>query len=171
MRRSGIYVIFSIVTVVGFCAAALGEEVPNLGGIAQEYLEQQADANTPLVYSECKQADGRSILILPVSNGLARPPLPPFSNGLPREDMRDSGLLIQDLVGGRAINTGGVYFKRKHKEVGIELEGVDTGGAHTYQTSEALLHELLHSDFHLLFPVKMETLLTFKPEKTCKTRY
>ena len=155
--------------VLGSFDAALGGE-REFTGAAREYLDQMLQANIPLMYAECLQRDGKSVLILPISTGLSKPPLTPFSNGLPREDFRNSALLIQDLMDSRVINTANVYFDGKGRDIKMHLL-LDTGGEQTYQVSNTLMQELLRSDFHFVFPPTIQAIVDSKPTRECQTKY
>jgi hypothetical protein len=155
-------------SVVGWAALA-GARPCRFDGQARTKLDQQIQAHIPLVFAECQQGDGKSILILPLRTNVKSPVLAPYSNGLPAVDLRDNGLLIQYVKGSCAPSSAIVEFSGTGKLQDFQL-GLSSGGAGTYALSKALASELLRSDFHLMWNSSVKNLVESAPSKTCQTR-
>jgi hypothetical protein len=137
-------------------------------GAAREQLDQQLRSNIPVVYAECRQSDGKSILILPIRTNLPVPPLVPYANGLPAVDFRSEGLLIQYLKGSCAPTSAVVEFSQTKGSVNVQL-GLSSGGEGTYRLSRSLVNELLRNNFSFLFRASLEQLIESTPSTRCKT--
>jgi hypothetical protein len=138
-------------------------------GAARIELDQEQEYHVPIVYAECKQGDGKSLLIFPIRTNLPMSVQRPYANGLPAIDLRSDGLLIQYLKGSRAPTSAVVEFSPTGKRDEFKLD-LSSGGEGTYRLSKALAAELSHTDFHLLFDASVEQLSESMPGKNCQTQ-
>lgn len=143
-----------------WCVQATAGPCP-FGRLAVEYLEAQARTSTPLVYAECRQPWGKSVLIFPVS---------PLENHQRRlrawgnhyRSLADTGLLIQ-LNGSCAENTATLKVRgdRFVAHPASGLLGVE-------EDDERVVTQLTRQPFKLLMPSEVSKILKSTPAINCE---
>jgi hypothetical protein len=165
-------IIVAVVILVGALTVSAGHPRAascRFDGAAHTQLDQQRAAHIPVVYAQCRQGDGKSILILPIRTSIPSQPALPNANGLSAVDFRNDGLLIQYLRGPCAPSSAVIEFSNEKDLIDFNL-GLSSGGEGTYRLSRALATELLRSDFHFLSEVSIREFSQSMPSSICNTQ-
>ncbi len=127
----------------------------------RDYLAYQKSSGTAVVYAECKQGSGKTMLILRLDRGAT---VSDSDDGQNRANQ--GGLLVQFLNGKCAYNTALVSTSSG----GLEL-GETAGGIETIDISMKLLEELSQYPLHLVAPRNLDRIFTSKPRRACRHAY
>lgn len=151
--------VLAILVSILFRTSAFAEPCP-FGRLAEEYLQAESRTSTPLVYSECRQPWGKSVLVLPVAPlGNHQERVKAWGKNYP--SLVDSGLLMQ-LNGTCAENTATLKI-RENRWMAEPANGV----LGVRIDDEKTLEELSNYPFRFLMPNQALEILKSTPTRAC----